>query len=269
MVDERTRMQLDDEGFAVLDAVISDDRRRALLSRVRALLAEEGDAAGSEFLVESGADRLANLAAKGEEFLAVATEPRVLDAVRAVLGAGIKLSSLNARAVSPMSGEVQPLHCDMAAVPDADGFWVCNTVWLLDPFTADNGAIRLVPRSHRTGALPADVLEDPRAPHPDEILVTAPAGSVVVMNAHLWHGGTANRSAASRTVLHAFYCRRDKPQQQYQKGLIDPSVAAAFAPEVRELLALDDPENDRLSGDPGPRSGFMTAPRRAAEPRRP
>ena len=48
----------------------------------------------------------------------------------------------------------------------------------------------------------------------------------MVMNAHLWHGGTANRTAAPRLAMHAFYCRRDKPQQQYQKQLLRPEVQA-------------------------------------------
>ncbi len=69
------------------------------------------------------------------------------------------------------------------------------------------------------------------------------------MNAHLWHGGTANRTAAPRLAMHAFYCRRDKPQQQYQKKLLRPEVQAALSPELRELLALDDPLNDELSAE--------------------
>ena len=53
--------------------------------------------------------------------------------------------------------------------------------------------------------------------HPREVLVTGP----IVVNAHLWHAGTANLTDKPRTALHGFYCRRDKPQQQYQKNLID------------------------------------------------
>ena len=77
------------------------------------------------------------------------------------------------------------------------------------------------------------------------------------MNAHLWHGGTANRTQRPRTAVHAFYCRRDKPQQQYQKQLVRPEVQAALSPELRQLLALDDPENDRLSTAVTVRSGFL------------
>jgi ectoine hydroxylase-related dioxygenase (phytanoyl-CoA dioxygenase family) len=95
------------------------------------------------------------------------------------------------------------------------------------------------------------------APHPDEVLLLGRAGSVAIMNSHLWHGGTANRTDRPRMAMHAFFCRRDKPQQQYQKALLSPGVQARLSPELRALLALDDVENDRLSAAPVERSGFM------------
>ena len=116
---------------------------------------------------------------------------------------------------------------------------------------------RMVPGSHRWGRLPQGALLDPMAPHPDEILLTGRAGSVVVMNAHMWHGGMGNRTARARTALHIFFCRRDKPQQQYQKGLLRPEVQAKLTPELRWLLALDDPLNDELAQSTIRRSGFL------------
>ena len=95
------------------------------------------------------------------------------------------------------------------------------------------------------------------APHPDEVLLTGTAGSVAVMNAHLWHGGTANRSSRPRLAMHAFYCRRDKPQQQYQKQLLRPEVQAGLDPALREILALDDPLNDDVTMNAQVRSGFL------------
>ncbi len=145
----------------------------------------------------------------------------------------------------------------MAAIADERGYWVCNTVWMLDDFTLDNGAIRVVPGSHRWGQLPHQVLSDPAAPHPQELLLTARAATVVVMNAHLWHGGTANRTSKPRRALHAFYARRDKPQQQYQKQLLRPEVQQNLSPQLRHLLALDDPLNDEISVNVAVRSGFM------------
>jgi hypothetical protein len=57
--------------------------------------------------------------------------------------------------------------------------------------------------------------------------------------------------------MHAFYCRRDKPQQQYQKQLLRTSVQASLTPELRHLLALDDPLNDAISANVAVRSGFL------------
>jgi hypothetical protein len=57
--------------------------------------------------------------------------------------------------------------------------------------------------------------------------------------------------------VHAFYCRRDRPQQQYQRGLLRPEVQRSLSPELRDLLALDDPLNDRLSAGEVVRSGFL------------
>jgi ectoine hydroxylase-related dioxygenase (phytanoyl-CoA dioxygenase family) len=228
-----------------------------LRRRIHELYDEEGDRAGSEFRTEAHAHRLANLVDKGEVFGRAIVVPRVLECVRHVLGPDIKLSSLNARSADPHTDIGQPLHVDMGAVADERGYWVCNTVWMLDDFTLDNGPTRMVPGSHRWGTRPQDVLDDPLAPHPQEVLLTGRAGSIAVMNAHLWHAGTANRTASPRLAMHAFYCRRDKPQQQYQKQLLRPGVQASLTPDLRHILALDDPLNDSLSANVTVRSGFL------------
>lgn len=256
MTNEHKR-HLDDHGYVLLEDAMGADLLAALRHRILELFEQEGERAGDEFRTEENAHRLANLVDKGEMFQRAIALPEVLDGVRHVLGPDMKLSSLNARSADPRSDAGQPLHVDMAAVPDERGYWVCNTIWILDDFTLENGATRLVPGSHKWGRRPQDVLADPAAPHPDEILLTGRAGGVVIMNAHLWHGGTANRTAAPRLAMHAFYCRRDKPQQQYQKQLLRPEVQAALSSELRGLLALDDPLNDELSANVAVRSGFM------------
>jgi ectoine hydroxylase-related dioxygenase (phytanoyl-CoA dioxygenase family) len=257
MLGERHRRELDELGYTVFEGFMTPEFHRALADRIEALFEAEGENAGAEFKREEGARRLANLASKGRIFLDVIVEPRLLAAIGHVLGPKFKLSSLNARSANPNSDSSQPLHVDMAALPDEQGPWVCNSVWLIDEFTTENGALRVIPGSHRWGKRPQEVLADPAAPHPEEVLVTGPARTVVVMNAHLWHSGTANRTARPRTALHAFYCRRDKPQQQYQKELLAPELQAALSPKLREILALDDPLNDELSSKPRVTSGFL------------
>jgi ectoine hydroxylase-related dioxygenase (phytanoyl-CoA dioxygenase family) len=253
---DREKQQLDEDGYLVLHDWIEVDLLRKLRQRVEDLFAEEGEQAGAEFKSESGCRRLANLVDKGDIFRTIIAMPRLLEYVRHVLGPEFKLSSLNVRSASPHGG-AQPWHCDMAAVADDRGCWVCNSVWMLDDFTPANGALRLIPGSHRWRRLPQLDLTDLFADHPRQVLVTGRAGTLVVVNAHLWHAGTANHTDRPRTALHAFYCRRDKPQQQYQKALLRPEVQHSLSPPLRHLLALDDPLNDQLNAQSTVRSGFL------------
>ena len=254
----KDREKLATGGYLVLSGFMDRKLLWRLRDRVEELFASEGPAAGAEFKQEQQTRRLANLVDKGEVFQEAIALPGILECVEAVVGPAYKLSSLNVRSADPQSTWVQPLHADMGAIADEKGYWVCNTVWMLDDFTSENGAIRMVPGSHRWGKLPNQGLADPFARHPDEVLLTGEAGTVVVMNAHMWHGGTANRTNAQRRAMHGFYCRADKPQQQYQKALLRPEVQQRLSPELRKLLALDDPLNAELSAAGGNRSGFLT-----------
>ena len=222
--------------------------------RVETLWSLEGDAAGSEFRPEPGTRRLANLVDKGKVFAEIIAMPEILECVGAVIGPDFKLSSLNARSTNPRTSDAQPWHADSGAVADDRGYWVCNTIWMLDDFTVDNGATRMVPRSHAWRRLPAPDYNEVR---PDEQLVTGNAGSIVVMNTHMWHGGTANRTDRCRRALHGFYTRSDKPQQQYQKAMLRPETVASLSPLQRKVLAIDDAENDRLSSRATRISGFL------------
>ena len=70
--------------------------------------------------------------------------PGILECIEAVVGPDYKLSSLNARSTDPHNPEAQPWHVDAGAIADERGYWVCNTIWMLDDFTPDNGATRMI-----------------------------------------------------------------------------------------------------------------------------
>jgi ectoine hydroxylase-related dioxygenase (phytanoyl-CoA dioxygenase family) len=143
------RRQLDEFGYLVLPGLMSPELLERLRRRVDELFEQEGALAGSEFKQEPGARRLANLVNKGRVFEEVILTPEVLDAMAQVLGPKFKLSSVNVRSADPHSPCDQPLHADSAAIMDESGYWVCNSVWMLDDFTPENGATRMVPGSHR------------------------------------------------------------------------------------------------------------------------
>lgn len=257
MLSTQQLADLDRDGFLVLPGLLGPEQVEALINRIEELFDLEGENAGAEFKKESGARRLANCVDKGEVFEQAIQIPEILAAKAHILGPLFKLSSLNVRSTNPMSESDQPLHVDMNAIADEQGYWVANTIFMLDDFTAENGATRIVPGSHKWGQRPQEQMEDPFAVHPRQVLVTGKAGTLVICNAHAWHGGTANRTAGHRRAMHAFFCRSDKPQQQFQKRLLRPETQARLSPQLRKLLALDDPHNDLLSAEVAVTSGFL------------
>ena len=66
--------------------------------------------------------------------------------------------------------------------------------------------------------------------------LSAPAGTVVIFNAHTWHGGTLNRTDRPRRALHSYYTRRALQQQLDQKAYIRPETYARLSPAARFIL---------------------------------
>lgn len=236
---------LDKEGYLNLGKLLTDAQVKEINDRISFLMNSEGDNAGSELLdspyirhpKEAGADRLADLVNKGEIFDIFYTHPRVLAGIAHVLGQSIKLSSLNYRAAKPGMGS-QKLHVDWhEAVTDGD-YKVCNSIWLLDDFTKENGATRIVPGTHHSGVLPQSVLPDPGASFPAEVIIQAPAGSVFIFNSHAWHGGTTNRTEKSRRSIHSYFCKSDQPQQVDQSRYIKDETLKRLSPAAITILGL-------------------------------
>ncbi len=227
--------QLDEQGYLPLYNILSQDQIIAFRNRLDELTQAEGELAGTEVHQEAGTNRLSNLIDKDPMFDICYSHPRVLAAMNHVLSSDFKLSSLNSRASLPGEG-LQALHADWGEAVDADNYQVCNSIWLLVDFTANNGATRVVPGTHRSGEHPAHVLDDPKAPHPDEIQLIAPAGTVVIFNSHLWHGGTVNHSDAPRYALHSYFCRRHQPQQLDQKANLSDETVSRLSEAQRYIL---------------------------------
>jgi len=226
---------LDQNGYLPLANILSADQIARIRQRTDELIALEGDDAGKEVHQEAGTIRLSDLVNKDPVFEVCFTHPRVLAAISHVLRGDLKLSSLNFRAALPGSG-LQGLHADWGSAVAPGDYYVCNSIWLLDDFTESNGATRVVPGSHRSGQMPKDAMPDPTQPHPDEVLLTALAGTVVIFNSHTWHGGTLNRTDRPRRGLHSYFSRRGHPQQLDQKAYIRPETYQRLSPAARFIL---------------------------------
>lgn len=234
--------ELAQEGFTRLPSVFSAQQVTDLCAYLETLWTAEGQEAGSENYKEATARRLANLANKGDVFRSVFAHPTVLNGVEQVIGSDIRVSMLNARDALPHTKGRQPFHCDTddSGKADEKGYYACTVIWMLDDFTPENGATRLVPRTHLTDQLPKEVMEDVFAPHPDEIVATGQRGDVLIFNGHCWHAGGLNQTEQTRRAILVHYLRAGIPRRPDRRQHLDPEVRAGMTAHELDLLGLDE-----------------------------
>lgn len=227
---------LEELGYFTVENAFSAEQIKSVGAAVDELMALEGEQGGHEVHTEKGAPRLSNVLNKSPAFdICLECKPLLAAAVH-LLGPEIKVHGFNARDAAPDQGH-QPLHSDAPQIEPGD--WrVVNSLILIDPYTEFNGPTRVVPGTHKTGQRCQDRLPDPLAPHPEEIHLTAPAGTVFVLNAHTWHGGTKNMSGERRRVLHLSYTRRDLPQQLVQRDHVTAELHDRMNAAHRYLLDI-------------------------------
>jgi ectoine hydroxylase-related dioxygenase (phytanoyl-CoA dioxygenase family) len=228
---------LDMQGYLPLLNILSFEQVALMNAFLDNLVIAEGENAGSEVHQEAGTNRLANILDKSDLFDVCFTHHKVLAGIARVLQNDLHLSSLNYRAALPGAG-LQGLHADWNGAVAPGDFSVCNSIWLLDDFTTQNGPTRVVPGSHNSGKAPGDVLGDVTKPHPDEKQIIAPAGTVVIFNSHTWHGGTLNHTDKPRRALHSYFARRSHPQQLDQKKHLRPETVVRMSEAMRTILGV-------------------------------
>ena len=235
LLTDRNIKDLDEKGYAVFPRIIDPAWLQALRNSFEDLCEKEGHLAGIEVHQEDGTRRLSDLVNKGEVYDRVYTHPTILAAIAHVIGRDFKLSSLNARdAISGLG--LQGLHTDWSA--DYNGtFHVCNSIWMLDDFTNENGSTRIVPGTH-LGRRPGSVLQDSMITYPDEERILGPAGTVVVFNSHLWHGGTQNETTQPRRALHCYFTAREHPQQLDQLDRIRVQTQKRISRGAKYILDI-------------------------------
>jgi len=138
-------------------------------------------------------------------FTACREHPLLADAATTVLGPGWHLAALNLRAPLPGCGH-QGLHPDFEQRRTGEPWQTLSAMWTITAFTTGNGPLRVIPGSHRVSEPPIDMqaFGSGMGPHPDEVKITAPAGSVILFNsAGLWHSGTFNYSPEPRLAVTA------------------------------------------------------------------
>lgn len=176
--------------------------------------------------------RVWNLINKGEVFRRMVVNETVLALVRHLIGEDILLFSFTAN-IARRGGRAQPLHGDQTYAPAETPYpLMANCAWMLDSYTDENGATRVVPDTHRLG----------RWPDPEAAIETAPAvgpaGTIMVWDGRLWHGTGENRTDTPRRGLLAAYCRAFVRPQENSTVSVSPEVLAQCSPDLLTLLGF-------------------------------
>jgi ectoine hydroxylase-related dioxygenase (phytanoyl-CoA dioxygenase family) len=235
MVDSQTPAahldRLARDGYTVVEDAFDPALADALVAEIDRLAHELGEGPGKNIFEGFKTVRVYNLLARGKLFEQIPVHPRVLPLVEGVLDSGCLVSSLSSIAIGP--GEVaQPIHADDMVIPLPRPHVpiVCNTMWALTDFTAENGATRVLRGTHQARENP----ELGRA-YEEAVPAEMPRGSVLVFNGSVWHGGGANRTGARRVGLAMNYCAGWIRQQENQQLGVPREVARGFSPRLRKL----------------------------------
>ena len=173
--------------------------------------------------------RVYALFAKTRAFDGAAVHPLVLGVLDRALRE-YHLSAPVGISIGPGS-PAQALHPDDGTYPIARPH-VVNIMLPLVGFTAENGATRIVPGSHRWTN---------RSPAADDATTAVPmeAGSALFFLGSLWHGGGANTTASNRLGVILHYSVAWLRQVENHVLAVPPDIVRGLEPRLQELLGYN------------------------------
>ena len=202
--EERLR-RFGEEGWCVVEDVIPADQVVAIRDSVAATVAERRNPQAP-----SGIGHLTAVVNYDESLTPYLAHPDIMYLVKAQLGGHVRISFTTATINHP-GNERGGWHADWPfnqrnaghiPEPYPDMCAHITTLWMLSPFTGENGGTLIVPGSHRTERNPTGDMEmDPMAQHPDECHAEGEAGCVLALDSRMWHATAPNRTGESRVSV--------------------------------------------------------------------
>ena len=176
--------------------------------------------------------RFGSLLRRSERAAELVMQPLVLALARAILGPACERIQLNvAQAIAVHPGEIEQFpHCDhdMWAGPKGGCEYLLNVMWPLTEFTAQNGATRIYPGTHKQLIGSLDDLGEP-------VIAECCPGDAICFLGSTVHGAGPNTSAGVRRgVVIGYSLGWLKPYENLWLAY-PPAVARTFPRELAEL----------------------------------
>lgn len=133
------------------------------------------------------------------------------------------------------------LHADTQPSPNGllPSQWVdaCNSVYCLTDYTEDDGALAVVPESHKIARQP----KHDDFNYQDIIPVEAEAGSLIFWHGNLWHGAYPKKTDGLRVNLTTFMThRRIKTQENIKDRVTADMLKRNPSKQFARLVGLND-----------------------------
>jgi hypothetical protein len=157
-------LKLDETGFTVITGPVPFE---GLAQLAAAYDAAVESASPDDVNLGSSTTRVNDFVNRGPEFDGLYVHPPVLKACCRVLNGPFRLSTMHARTLRPKL-LAQNLHVDYER--DGHGWTMIGFIFMLDEFRVDNGATRFLPGSHLWPAVPHELIADPKADYPGQVL---------------------------------------------------------------------------------------------------
>lgn len=224
--------EIEERGYTILRDVVPEGLRLELIERIDRAMDLAGIGYGGNRFLGLHTRRLFNLLARDPAFAEVPLFAPAIAVAERILDQELQVASLTAIEMNPGQA-AQPFHSDDGSIPLPRPHvpLSCVAIWALTDFTADNGATRVVPGSHRFDRRPSKG-EQPE--HWDEAVM--PAGSIIVYNGSMWHGGGPNTSASRRLAIVAHYAAGWIRQEENQLLALSREQVAAFPDRLRRMV---------------------------------
>lgn len=190
------------------------------------------------FFDDGRSQRIFNLINKDVAFAPLVEHPLVLDVLEDDLGRDLIVLDMSVNHVGPHTDSAG-WHIDspltQIAEPLPNFTLSIQTVWMLDDFSADNGATHVATGSNHTLRKP------PRGQVPldNEAVVEGRAGSVAFWLSQTWHRHGGNVTDAARTGVIVQYGRSWVKPFVDLRTPMDAEQAAAFSPRLRYMLGCN------------------------------
>jgi ectoine hydroxylase-related dioxygenase (phytanoyl-CoA dioxygenase family) len=224
------------DGCVVLDEVLD----RATIDQLNRDFAPSLEAAptyGDEF---SGAStrRFGNLITLSPKAREVIMNQRVLETAAFALKHATTFQLHVTEVISIGPGEsAQFIHRDQWAFdlfPFPQGHEATfATMWALSDFTADNGATRVIPGSHK-------LENELHFEHADTEPAEMKAGSVLLYLGSIYHGGGANCTESHRTGLIVHYCLGWLRQEENQYLSVPANILKTLPEDLLRLMGYSE-----------------------------